>query len=136
VFVTAADLLAEEHISLVADGLDTIAEIRLNGEIVARANNQFRRWRWEIGKLLRKGDNELTILFSGPTAYASREQERRWMIGASAGLDSAPHLRKAPTQSLPGSPGSRLSVLWTQTGAWSFYTCRGSRTPWAGTHLA
>lgn len=34
VFVPAADLLAEERIFLVADGLDTIAEVRVNGEIV------------------------------------------------------------------------------------------------------
>jgi len=98
VLVPAADLLAEERIFLTADGLDTIAEVRVNGEIVGRANNQFRCWRWEIGKLLQKGENELTILFSGPTAYTAKEQERRRMIGVGTGLDGAPHLRKAPYQ--------------------------------------
>ena len=42
-FVPAAALLAEERIFLIADGLDTIAEIRLNGATLGTANNQCRR---------------------------------------------------------------------------------------------
>lgn len=97
-FVPAAALIAEERIFLIADGLDTIAEIRLNGASLGRANNQFRRWQWEIGSVIRDGENELLILFSGPTACAAGEQRQRRMNGVSQGLDGAPHIRKAPCQ--------------------------------------
>ncbi len=97
-FVPAAELLAEERICLVADGLDTIAEVRLNGEILGRVNNQFRRWRWEVGRFLRDGENELVVLFSGPASYAAGEQRRRRLNGVRQGLAGAPHIRKAPCQ--------------------------------------
>jgi len=66
-FVPAADLLAEERALLVADGLDTIAEVRLNGEILGRADNEFRRWQWEVKDRLDAGENTLEIGFSSPT---------------------------------------------------------------------
>jgi beta-mannosidase len=97
-FVPSIEILDEERIFLVADGLDAIAEVRLNGELLGRANNQFRRWRWEIADLLGEGENELTILFSGPTIHAATEQRRRGMNGVRQGLGGAPHVRKAPCQ--------------------------------------
>ena len=39
---------AEKRLALVFDGLDTLAEIRLNGEPVGRADNMFRTWRWDV----------------------------------------------------------------------------------------
>ena len=94
----AAELLSEERAFLVADGLDTIAEVRLNGELLGEANSQFRCWRWEITDRLRAGENELVIRFSGPTAVAASEQRRRRMNGSRDGLEGAPHVRKAPCQ--------------------------------------
>lgn len=44
-----------------------VAEVRLNGEILGRADNQFRRWRWEVKDRLDVGENTLEIGFSSPT---------------------------------------------------------------------
>jgi beta-mannosidase len=98
IFVPSIEVHDEERILLVADGLDTIAEVRLNGELLGRANNQFRLWEWEIGHLLQDGENELAVLFAGPTAVVTREQRRRPMNGSRDGLEGAPHVRKAPCQ--------------------------------------
>ncbi|GAF88871.1 unnamed protein product, partial [marine sediment metagenome] len=81
-----------------ADGLDTLAEVKLNGEVLGVADNQFRRWRWEVGVLLRGGDNTLEILFSSPVADIAAQQSRRRMNSVSQTMDGAPHLRKAPCQ--------------------------------------
>ncbi len=97
-FVPTTDLLAEERAFLVADGLDTIAEVSLNGEVLGKANNQFRRWSWEVGDLLRGGDNDLVVVFLGPAAYAADQQRRRRMNGVREGLEGAPYIRKAPCQ--------------------------------------
>ncbi len=63
VFTVSASLLAAEVVELVADGLDTLATVRLNGREVARTDNMFIGHRWKVGPLLRAGKNELTVRF-------------------------------------------------------------------------
>jgi len=69
-----ADLLGEEVIELVADGLDTIATIRLNGTEVARTENMFIGYRWDVKPLLRDGHNRLSIRFDSATRYIRTER--------------------------------------------------------------
>ncbi|CAI6087031.1 beta-mannosidase [Cohnella sp. JJ-181] len=45
------------------EGLDTYAEIELNGIRLARTDNMFIRYRFDISGLLRAGTNELTVRF-------------------------------------------------------------------------
>ncbi|SDQ52839.1 glycoside hydrolase family 2 protein [Microbacterium sp. cf332] len=59
---------------LVAQGLDTVARVILNGRELGRTINQHRTYRWRLGELLRAGDNVLRVEFSSPIAYA-RERE-------------------------------------------------------------
>ncbi|AYG03103.1 glycoside hydrolase family 2 protein [Gryllotalpicola protaetiae] len=51
---------------LVAYGLDTVARVVLNGEVVAHTENQHRSYRWPVAALLREGANELIVEFSAP----------------------------------------------------------------------
>lgn len=48
---------------LVLDGLDTVAEVRLNGELLATTRNMHRSYRLDVTDRLRAGDNGLEILF-------------------------------------------------------------------------
>jgi beta-mannosidase len=59
---------------LVIEGLDTVAEVRLNGQLVLAAANAFRRWRVPTAGALRKGDNEIEILFRSPVQAAAAAQ--------------------------------------------------------------
>ncbi|WP_313808528.1 beta-mannosidase [Sphingobium sp.] len=59
-------LLAREHIDLVFDGLDTYAEVKLNGQTILAADNAHRRWRVDVRKLLKPGANEISIHFRSP----------------------------------------------------------------------
>jgi beta-mannosidase len=97
-FTPTADVLSEEKVFLVADGLDTIAEIKLNGKSLGKVNNQFRQWRWEVKDLLKEGENNLEIDFSGPATYVAAEQKRRRLKGVGQAIDGGPHMRKAPCQ--------------------------------------
>jgi beta-mannosidase len=63
------DLLAHEHLDLVADGLDTLATITLNGQEVARTENMFVGYRFPVREGLRPGRNELQIHFANPMDY-------------------------------------------------------------------
>jgi len=68
-FVVTADLLAEENVELAADGLDTVATVRMNGRPVGRTENMFIGHRWPVKNLLRTGDNEIVIRFDSAMRY-------------------------------------------------------------------
>lgn len=93
-----AELLAEERLMLVCDGLDTLAEVRLNGQIVGKAENMFRRYSWDVKSLLHEGDNLLSIAFSSPVEFARARQAENPLRGVSQAIEGGPHLRKAPCQ--------------------------------------
>ena len=65
-----------ERVDLVADGLDTIATVRLNGIEVGRARNQHRSYRFDVRESIRGGDNQLTIDFASALRSARDAQER------------------------------------------------------------
>ena len=68
-FDAAGDLLAEDQVDLVADGLDTVATVSVNGHIVAHTENMFVGFRWDIRPLLRPGTNTLSVRFDSATRY-------------------------------------------------------------------
>ncbi|MBS1549336.1 MAG: glycoside hydrolase family 2 protein [Bacteroidetes bacterium] len=55
--------LKQEHIDLVFEGLDTYAEVKLNGRIILNANNAFRTWKVDVKNELLIGRNSLEITF-------------------------------------------------------------------------
>ncbi len=58
--------------ALVAEGLDTVATITLNGREVARTENQHRSYRFDVTDALVVGRNELEVLFAAPVIEAQR----------------------------------------------------------------
>ncbi len=75
-FSVPAELLAEEVIELVADGLDTVATVRLNGREVARTENMFIGYRWNVKPWLRRGKNTLAIRFDSAAEYIRTHRTR------------------------------------------------------------
>lgn len=55
-------VLANKNIELVFDGLDTYAEVYLNGKHVLSSDNMFRQWRVDVKTFLQK-TNEILIVF-------------------------------------------------------------------------
>ena len=68
-FTVPESLLDEAVVELVADGLDTVATVRLNGREVARTENMFVGYRWNVKPLLRPGRNLLVIRFGSAMNY-------------------------------------------------------------------
>ncbi len=62
-FDTDKELLEKEQIELVFEGIDTYAEVRLNGQDLFFADNQFRTWKKEVKNWLKKKDNLLEVSF-------------------------------------------------------------------------
>ena len=95
-FEAEAGLAAEERVALVFDGLDTLAEIRLNGELLGGADNMFRTWRWDVTGRLRPGANELSVVFRSAVRRGAELDAARHLDSVSNQLPGAPYLRKAP----------------------------------------
>jgi len=61
-----ADALAHQRAELVFSGLDTFAEVFVNGHSVLFANNMFRSWRADARAALHAGDNLVVVRFRSP----------------------------------------------------------------------
>ncbi|MGC6399470.1 beta-mannosidase [Sphingomonas sp. FW199] len=59
-------MLARDHVDLVLEGLDTFAEVWVNGRMILTANNAHRRWRADIRPQLKPGRNAVLIRFRSP----------------------------------------------------------------------
>ncbi len=90
-------LFTEGERWLVCDGLDTLADVWLNGTLVGKANNMYRRWEWNVSGILVNGENELKIFFRAPVAYIRARQSEKPLVGG-GDIPGGPHLRKAPCQ--------------------------------------
>jgi beta-mannosidase len=53
----------KKNIELVFDGLDTYADVYLNGKLILQADNMFRGWAVNVKNLLKRNNNELLIKF-------------------------------------------------------------------------
>ena len=68
-FAVDETFLAEQKIDLVCEGLDTLAEICINGELLAKTDNMHRTWKFPVKDYLHAGENEITIVFHSVLQY-------------------------------------------------------------------
>ncbi len=61
-----AATLRHDHVELAFDGLDTFADVSLNGHQLLSANNMFRRWRVPVKAQLHAGSNTLLVTLHSP----------------------------------------------------------------------
>ena len=95
-FKASPELLKETKKFLVCDGLDTLAEVSLNGQLLGKTNNMYRQWKWDVTGSLKK-TNEIHIVFRAPVAYITERQKVKPLQGG-GDIPGGPHLRKAPCQ--------------------------------------
>ena len=69
VFDAQPEQLEQENIELVADGLDTVATLTINGEKIGGSDNMFVGLRFDVRSRLRPGLNEICIRFESATRY-------------------------------------------------------------------
>ncbi|QIY90507.1 beta-mannosidase [Chryseobacterium gallinarum] len=62
-FSISSKELKNDHVNLVFNGLDTFSEIYLNGKLLRKTDNMFRKWEVPVKQYLRPGDNLLQIKF-------------------------------------------------------------------------
>lgn len=68
-FVAAEDILKEEKIILVCEGLDTLADIYINGQKAGSADNMHRTWKLDVKEFFHSGENQIRIVFRSVFKY-------------------------------------------------------------------
>ena len=82
------------RIELVADGVDTLAQISVNGTLAGKTENTFRVYRFDVKNLLWEGENEIEILFEAPHERMRQQQEKRPLAGMDIGVPGISYIRK------------------------------------------
>ena len=82
------------RMALCFDGIDTLAEIFLDGQCLGRTDNMHRRWRFDVTGLP-AGEHTLSVLLRSPLRYIAQKQAERPMWGVSSTVPGFPYLRKA-----------------------------------------
>ncbi len=65
-FSVSKEMFKKDRISLNFKGLDTHADVYVNGEKLLEADNMFRGWEVDVKSAVKEGDNELKIYFHSP----------------------------------------------------------------------
>lgn len=60
-----------ERITLQCDGLDTVATVTVNGDVVGESDNMFRGYEFDVADALTAGENEIRVRFRSPVEYAA-----------------------------------------------------------------
>ena len=89
------ELLKNDEVVLHFDGLDTIADITLNGVKLGHVENMHRIWEYSVKELLKEENNELTVYFYSPTKYIAEAFEKAPTLGTEDAMNGFVHIRKA-----------------------------------------
>jgi beta-mannosidase len=115
-----------ERVDLAFDGIDTVADITLNGEPVASTRNMHRRYRFSVRDLLREGSNELIVDFASPIRTAD---------AASLEIGYRPHVNHHPynaIRKMACSFGWDWGIDTASSGIWRPVTLHS----WSGARIA
>lgn len=94
-FTTEQELLQKDALFLCFDGVDTLADVYINGTFLGHMNNMHRSWEFDIKALAKVGENQLRVVLYSPTKYIKKENELVYAGGVSEAMKGYPHLRKA-----------------------------------------
>jgi beta-mannosidase len=106
--ITAGEsILKHKNIELVFEGLNTLADVYLNGAGIMQTNNMFREWRVDIKPYLKAGNNTLSIVFhcikpevarldkAYPENQSGLDTSNALVKAFAAGLKQGSYIRKA-----------------------------------------
>ena len=95
-FDAPASLLKCDRVVLHMDGLDTLADVSVNGKKVLYADNMHRTWEADVKRILKPGANEIEVKFYSPTRYIAKAyKENPEYTGSTDAMRGFMHIRKA-----------------------------------------
>lgn len=94
-FTPEEGVLACPHQILRFEGVDTVADIRLNGVLLAHVENMHRTFEFDTAGILRPGENWLEVKFYSPTRWIREKYAESPAEGSSDAMRGFANLRKA-----------------------------------------
>ena len=110
-FAADKELMKKEKTEIYFAGLDTYAEVSLNGHPVLKADNMFREWRADVKPYLKEGDNDLTILFRSPVMEGIKKYDAQGYVLPVSGNDLA---------EIGQVPGGKMVSVYTRKAGYHF----------------
>lgn len=81
---------------LCCEGLDTLADIYINGNLVASTKNMHRSYRFDVSSFIKIGANDIVIRFAPVDKYLKEKEKEYKLVGGSVDpLKGFGHLRKS-----------------------------------------
>ena len=87
VLFASQELLENERVSLVFEGLDTYATVYVNDQEIISANNMFRSWEADVKSLLLEGGNTVRVEFESPIEH-NRESVNQYKYALPSGNET------------------------------------------------
>lgn len=114
-----------EQVLLRFEGIDTVADIFLNGRLIDSVCNMHRTFEYPVKELLRNGLNELKVVLHSPTRYIQQAYEDRFIDGSSDAMRGFSYLRKAHCM-FGWDWGPRLpdAGIWRKVSLVGYHTAR------------
>ncbi len=94
-FEVDSKLLEHDQLSLKFHGIDTIAKVFLNGQLILESNNMHRIYEVPVKSFLEAGMCTIEVHLFSPLQYIQRKQANDRLIGVDHAVDGYQHLRKA-----------------------------------------
>ena len=100
-----------DHLALDFKGLDTYADVFVNGKQVLSADNMFREWMVDVKPQLKVGANELRILFRSPIVEGLKKYDANGYVIPVSDND----------QAINGEvPGGKMVSVYTRKAGYNF----------------
>lgn len=116
-FVVSEEEMSAEGTFLVFEGLDTYADVFLNGALLLKADNMFVGYRVPVKSVLKKGENKLVIRFRSPIREAMPQWESNG-FDYPADNDHFPQKLSVFTRKAPYSYGWDWGIRMVTCGIW------------------
>lgn len=94
-FECEEQLLSMDRILLHFDGLDTIADVYLNGQHLGDAYSMHRIWEYDVKEMVKPQGNELRVVLHSPNEFIREAFKKCRTLGNDDTLEGFVHMRKA-----------------------------------------
>ncbi len=88
-------VFASRKKELVFEGIDTLADVYLNGEMILKAMNMHRTYRADVTELIKEKENLLKLRFHSPLKFIRQAYSECECDGSDDAMEGFVHLRKA-----------------------------------------
>lgn len=95
VFTVTEELLSNDEVHMIFEGVDTLADIYVNDHKIGSTNNMHRTWEYVVKDLLHIGENTLRVELHSPTKYIKEMNEKDPILGTTDAMAGFNYLRKA-----------------------------------------